>query len=149
MNEITEQLWVSDITSAWTAPAGRFDRVVTVCQDSIEDNVGCAYDHFELADGVAGSTHGGECSYELFEAAADAVAEALRNDEVVLVHCHAGISRSTSVSAAALADVRDCTYTEAFETVKRNRPGARPAPVLRGYGFIYTDDPLAETSGSD
>lgn len=138
ISQITDQLSITDIQTARETDTTQFDRVVTVCQDSVEDNVGCAYDWFNLADGPHSvQAHGGRCDYDAFKEAADAVLAALEDGEVVLVHCHAGLSRAPSVSAAALAVYTDTDYHGVFGLVGKRRPLIHPDETLKNHVEQY------------
>lgn len=125
MDEVADGLWIGDIQDAREGDTSRFNAVVTVCQDSVEDNIGCTYSYFNMSDGEP-SGYGGECTYELFESAADTVYEHLTADDTVLVHCHHGVSRSTAISMAALARYRDIDAYRASALVKAHRTQANP-----------------------
>lgn len=129
MDEIINGVWISNISDARTADKSRFNRVITVCQESIEDNVGCQYNFFNMSDGE--DEYGGECTYELFSEACNCLVDALENNETVLVHCHRGRSRSVSVVVASIAVYRDISYAESFWIVEQNRPQANPKVQLR------------------
>ncbi|MDJ1434610.1 dual specificity protein phosphatase [Halostagnicola sp. A-GB9-2] len=151
MNEITDQLWISDINSVMESDTSRFDHVVTVCQDSVEDNIGCEYDHFNIADGPLSQDHyGGDLSHSSFEDAAETLHEALENDKTVLVHCHAGQSRSAAVAAAALGRRQDCRFSEALAQIEDVRPIINPprptANTRSGTSTVITSSaPIAQT----
>lgn len=54
----------------------------------------------------------------------------LSHGEKLLIHCHAGISRSPSIAAACLVFLKKArTIEEALQIVKRHRPEANPAPI--------------------
>lgn len=131
MNRIIDGLWIGDIQDARRTPLGEhgIDRVITVCQDSVADNVACAYEHYALADSA-------DHNPSTFEAAAAAVRAALADDETVLVHCHVGRSRAPSVSAAALAADRDLTVMEAYEVIREVRM-IHPNPALQDAAREY------------
>lgn len=134
MDQITDQLWITDIRTVCEQPTDRFDHVVTVCQDSVEDNVGCAYTQFKLADGpYAVGRYGGECSYSMFERAASTVLSFLEVGDTVLVHCHNGQSRAPSVSIAALAVYEGLSYVEAYDIVSENRTQTNTDGTLQFY----------------
>lgn len=136
--EIIDNLWISDIQDAREQSTEQFDLVVTVCQDSVEENVGCSYIHYPLADDeIAVKNWGGECSYDLFEAAALNVLTALRADQRVLVHCHAGQNRSAAVCAAALAVYEDSGYDEAFGKVGAARPIVNPNRTMKQFARLF------------
>lgn len=127
MDQIDRQLWISDIGDARIHPKDHFNTVMTVCQDDICDHIGddIDYFHFNMSDGH-NSRADGECSYEIFEQAASCLLDRLDTNESILIHCHAGISRSVSVSVAAYAVAHDLTYTESLSQIKKNRPEANP-----------------------
>lgn len=52
--------------------------------------------------------------------------DAVRADGHLLVHCHAGVSRSTAAAGILMARTNVGREDEAFETVIRLRPGAAP-----------------------
>lgn len=140
MNQITSQLYVTDILTVQQRALPRITHVVTVCQDSVGDNVSCAYDHFCMSDGPVEGYVPGDDSYGMFEDACECVIESLRANNTVLVHCHAGRSRSVAVCTAALAVTENLSYGEAFTWVKEARPIANPHPVLKEYAetFVQT-----------
>ncbi len=140
MNEITDQLWISDISSVRESDTSRFDHVITVCQDSVEDNIACEYDQFNIADGpLSQDYYGGDLSYSSFENAAETLHEALENDKTVLIHCHAGQSRSVAVAAAALARQQGCRFSEALAQIEDARPIANPLETHREHAKRYVD----------
>ncbi len=62
-----------------------------------------------------------------FEESFQFIDSALNDQKVVLVHCHAGVSRSASFIIAYLMQKRTCSsYEEAYEHVKRIRPIVQP-----------------------
>jgi len=134
------ELYISDINDACESDKSEFDRIITVCQDSIEDNISdeMQYDYFCMSDGPA-NEYGGDSSYEMFSEAADTLYNALHNNERVLIHCHMGRSRSVSVAVAALGRLLDLSRTEAFDVVKRYRPQAHPDTLLMGHASTYIE----------
>jgi len=140
MNEITTQLWITDISGVREQDTSRFDRVITVCQDEVSDNVGCEYEHFNMADGPHNTGYGGEFSYDLFADAADAVYDALAGGETVLVHCHVGQNRSVAVSAAALVRFNSLSHIEALTLIQESRPIANPTETFRDHLQQYASE---------
>lgn len=142
MNEITDNLWIADIQGAREKSTARFDLVVTVCQDSVADNIGCEYEHYELADDLPSEERwGGECSYELFSEAAETVVGALEEDKTVLVHCHVGRNRSVAVSSAALATVHGLDgFKPAFDMVRDARPIAQCTYRMADYAERFISE---------
>lgn len=139
MNRITPHLYVTDILTVQQRTLPRITHVVTVCQDNVGDNVGCAYDHFCMSDGPLEGHVPGDDSYELFEEACECVIESLQDDNTVLVHCHAGRSRSVAVCTAALAITESLSYDDAFTQVKKARPIANPHPHLKNHAETFIE----------
>lgn len=128
-SQITDLLWVGDIQDVREGPTDQFDRIVTVCQDEVRDNVGCEYNWFNMSDGPH-NAYGGDSSYETFAEAAETVLDAMRAGETVLVHCHAGQSRSVSVAAAALAVLTNRSIEAGFNSVWEGRGRTHPDDLL-------------------
>lgn len=139
MDEISDNLWISGIKAVREESTDRFDRVVTVCQDEVSDNVGCNYHHFNMADGPDNS-YGGDSSYELFHEAALTVLGSLSYGEEILVHCHMGQSRSVSVSIAALAVHNDWTFDETYDLVLKRRPQIHPDRRLVAHAKKFIEE---------
>lgn len=116
------ELHITNITEAIQSETNQFDRVITVCQDSIEDNVSDEqeYSYYCMSDGPS-NAYGGDHSYEMFEEAADELHDALADGEQVLIHCHAGQSRSVSVAVAALGRLLGLPRSDALDLVHRYR----------------------------
>jgi predicted protein tyrosine phosphatase len=138
------QLWNASIEEVrHGSTAGKFDRIVSVCQDRCENNVAgrIPYDHFMLADGVESQQeHGGDCSYTMFEIAAENISEWVQNEQV-LVHCHAGRSRSVTICAAIIACERDIGFDKGLQWVTNAQDGrGDPNELLRSHGHRYVYD---------
>lgn len=124
MDQVTEHLWITDIQGVQQQSTSRFDAVITVCQDNVEDNVGVEhYHHYPLSDGppIEDSWNPGVFDYEVFADAVDTLIEHATNNRVTLIHCHAGQSRSVMTLATALTQLTDETYDQAVETIKDAR----------------------------
>ncbi len=59
---------------------------------------------------------------------AEWVIERLREGRSVLVHCYAGVNRSSTVACAALILLEGLTAEQALARVRESRPGAQPDP---------------------
>lgn len=81
-------------------------------------------DHYPLNDGVINDPR-------VFGDAVETVREYYREDTVTLVHCAAGISRSSTVLATAIAAEEGYLIEGAVDTVRKYRERARPHPKLR------------------
>ena len=91
--------------------------VVTVNQNA----TWATTDHHPLKDGFINDQ----------EEFADAVAttrDSIRADGTVIVNCSAGISRSTTVIATAIAAEDDLSFEAAVDEIKDTRPRAQPHP---------------------
>lgn len=140
MNQVHEQLHIANITAAIQEPTpSDVAAVITVCQDEIADNIGVEYHHFCMSDGPT-NAYGGDHSYEMFEEAAETILSYLEDGETVLVHCHAGASRSVSTSIAALAVYEGTDYHEMYNTVKSSRPQANPDNLLVNHAKKFIEE---------
>lgn len=72
-----------------------------------------------------------------FTAAVETTRALYRSEESVLVHCAAGISRSATVIATALAAEEDRTFSNSVDIVRAHRRRARPHPKLRVNALSY------------
>lgn len=139
------KLYITDIHEAYTMEKYRFDRIITTCQDSIEDNIpqDVSYSFYCMSDGrpEVEQQYGGSCEYELFASAATELQTALSNNETVLIHCHAGRSRSVSVSTAALGRLLELNRSEALDLVHHYRPVSEyPDMTLMDHASQYISE---------
>lgn len=139
INQVHEQVYISNITAAREHPKDGIDSVVSVCQDSVKDNVGCEYWHFNMSDGPD-NRYGGDSSYEMFETAAEKVLSLIRFKDTVLVHCHAGQSRSASTSIAALGVHMEEDYYTVYDMVKEKRPQIHPDGLLEQHAQRFIEE---------
>jgi protein-tyrosine phosphatase len=119
------QLYITNITEAISkvnASDSEYDAVVTVCQDSIEDHVSdnIEYTHKSMADSINPDVEGSH-QYPKFAVSANELHNHLKNRKSVLIHCHAGQSRSVSVSVAALGRLLNKPRDEALNIIHRDR----------------------------
>lgn len=136
------ELYITNITEARTMAKTSFDRVITTCQDSIEDNVSDSieYSHYCMSDGrpEVEEQYGGSCEYELFAEAAQELYTALAEGETVLIHCHQGTSRSVSVATAALGRLLEEPRSEALTVIHYYRPrNSYPDSLLMDHANKY------------
>ncbi len=80
---------------------------------------------------------GPDNEWTVFEAAVDTARELFRRDGSLLVHCKAGISRSSTLLATTLAAEEDRTFADALALVQRARPHAMPHPALHEQAICY------------
>jgi len=145
IDAVTQHISITNIYGVQRNNTSHFDTIITICQDSVEDNVsGQHYHHFELADGEppGDAFNPGECSYDLFTDAVCAITNHVEQDQNVLVHCHAGRSRSAMAIVAALTDLKNMTYDMAFTTVSNARTGGiSPSNELQVFAQQYSSTP--------
>jgi len=79
--------------------------------------------HHPLVDGA-------DNDWATFAAAVDATRDLLARDGSTLVHCKAGVSRSATLLATAIAAEDDRSLHDALDAVNRSRPFATPNPPL-------------------
>lgn len=143
ITEVDSSLFVADIRDVETESLGEYgiDLVVGVCQDDRSDNVGCPYRHFPLSDGPPhrGARNPGRFVYELFEDAVDIVLDQWQRGSAVLVHCHAGQSRSVSVAAAAMAVDREVDIDTAFGLIRSHR-NTQVSPDVQTFAERYVSE---------
>ena len=65
-------------------------------------------------------------SVEEIQAEANWVVERLKKDQSVLIHCVAGMNRSTTITCAVLMQLEGLTAKQALERVYENHPWAKP-----------------------
>jgi Dual specificity phosphatase, catalytic domain. len=135
-------IYISDITFVEEGDTSMFDSVIGVCQDDRSDNVSCSYDHFNMSDGPVeneenGGHNPGEFGYDIFSDAVDrAIARRVLLD-TILIHCHAGRSRSAAVAITTMAVMNGMTWEEALEYAKEQRECIDISPELVELGKEY------------
>ncbi|AGN02321.1 Dual specificity protein phosphatase [Salinarchaeum sp. Harcht-Bsk1] len=103
-----------------------FDAVLTVAKDPAPATT----HHRPMPDSR-------EATWEQFRSAADAACECYREEGDLLVHCKAGISRSTAVVAATVAVEERRHLSEAYDVVRAHRPYAVSHPQIRKLAAYY------------
>ncbi|MGH2452288.1 MAG: dual specificity protein phosphatase family protein [bacterium] len=72
---------------------------------------------------------------EHLDEAVELLSRLLAEEQVVYLHCTAGVNRSPSVALAYLVKVQHLSLAEALQIVRRARPAAQPYPeVLEALG---------------
>jgi protein-tyrosine phosphatase len=86
--------------------------------------------HCPLVDGPGND-------WSVFETAVDTARRLFRRDGSLLVHCTAGVSRSSTVLATTLAAEERTSLAAGFDTVLDARPSAVSHPALRELAVVY------------
>lgn len=86
--------------------------------------------HHSLEDGPGNE-------WTAFAAAVDDARTLLVRDGTTLVHCRAGISRSTTLLATAIAAEEERSFRDALDEVQTARPPAMPHPALFENAIVY------------
>jgi len=139
------ELHITGIQAAAECDKSRFDRVMSVCQDSIEANIpeDVEYSHYCMSDGqnLTETKYGGSCEYQFFETAANELYQALSDGETVHINCHHGSSRSVSVATAALGQLLGLTRSEALGLIHYYRPREKyPNSLLMSHARRYISE---------
>ena len=87
-------------------------------------------DHHPLKDGYVNDQ-------QKFSAAVETTRERIRDDGSVIVNCSAGISRSSTVIATAIAAEDEVSFEDVVEEIRATRPRARPHPKLQLNAYAY------------
>lgn len=87
-------------------------------------------DHHPLKDGYLNDQ-------QEFHDAVEATRQRLQQPGTVIINCAAGISRSTTVSATAIAAEEELAFDAVVEEIRETRPRARPHPKLQLNALAY------------
>ena len=112
------------------ADPDRHDRSFDFVLSATHDPQPSTTHHHPIVDGP-------EIEWPRFEAAVDATRDLYRRDGSLLVHCTAGISRSTTLVATTLAAEERLSLQEALSEVNERRPFAQPHPHLHELAVVY------------
>jgi len=137
MDRITDDIYIGDIDDAGNADWLREGSPTAVLKLSHTDPETPYPDAVTLRD--VPLIDGPQNDYADFERAAETLLDLLA-EHTVFVHCRAGISRSSSVTAAAMALRRDISVEEALKFVEERRPRIHPHPDLRAQAEQFVDE---------
>lgn len=109
------------------------------------------YRWFSIIDGYSHEEH--DEIVNRFNLAAEQLDQWVREGKRVLVHCHAGISRSATAVVWYLVKYRGMTWDEAHALVRQGRQKARPnirfeIPLRMSLGEWFSDEQLREMAGA-
>ncbi|WP_396611418.1 dual specificity protein phosphatase family protein [Haloferax sp. S1W] len=106
------------------------DRTFEFVVSATEDRYPATTHHRPLVDGPGND-------WEAFEQAVETVRRLRREEGSLLVHCTAGISRSSALVATALAADTNNGFRDALALVQDARPHAMPHPALHERAVVY------------
>lgn len=140
ISRLVAGLYIASIDEVAEKPTSQFDTVVSVCQDTVEANVGCDYHHIALADGRESKRNwGGSIEYKDFVRAAETVIASVRHGDT-LVHCHMGKNRSAAVCAAVIATHYEHTFDAAIDLVERMNPRTDIVPLMYVFARRFANE---------
>lgn len=119
-------LFLGNLHAGDTAIGERFDHVVSLTADP---QPATTY-HRPLVDGY-------DVEWARFADAVDTTRRLHGTDGSVLVHCKAGVSRSSAVLASTLAAAEGRRFRDALSEVQAARPIAMPHPGLHEQAVCY------------
>jgi atypical dual specificity phosphatase len=114
----------------FAADPERHDRTFEYVLSATADERPLTTHHHPLDDGP-------DNDWAAFEAAVETARALYRRDGSVLIHCKAGISRSSVLMATALAAEEDRRLDESFAIVHDARPHAVAHPALHESAVVY------------
>jgi Predicted protein-tyrosine phosphatase len=112
------------------ADSGQHDQSFRYVVSVSTDDYPLTTHHHPLDDGPGND-------WKTFECAVDTARKLLQQDGSVLVHCTAGISRSSAVIATVLAAEESRPLRESLSTVLQARSTATPHPALHELAVVY------------
>jgi protein-tyrosine phosphatase len=127
MSQITENMYITDINGARNTDLVRdkkIDCVVSLTKRSIFKASNVRYFHIKIDDMESVDFLSMTLDY------ADKVIELIKQDQIILVHCYKGVSRSVSFVILVLVK-QGMGYEEALDFVKKRRPAANPNPAFK------------------
>ena len=124
-NKIVDGLWLGSLQSAHSLKKGEFDHLISVSCGRISSpkflKSHTIIDIRDVRD---------EAIHEHFRHTNSIIANAIKNNEHVLVHCMAGVSRSATLVAAYLIST-GMTDVEALSHIQMRRPCINPNKGFR------------------
>ena len=113
-----------------TACPDRHDRTFEYVLSATSDPYPLTTHHHPLIDGPGNE-------WNAFEGAVDDARRLYERDGSLLVHCKAGISRSSTIIATTLAAEDGLGFHDALAIVQEARPIATPHPALHELAVVY------------
>lgn len=80
---------------------------------------------------------GPDTDWSAFEAAVETARQLYKREGTLLIHCKAGISRSSALSATVIAAEENRPFSDALAVVQETRLHAVPHPALHELAVVY------------
>jgi protein-tyrosine phosphatase len=112
------------------ADCAHHDREFQYVLSATDDGQPLTTHHHPLDDGP-------DNDWSTFEAAVDTARTLYRRSGSVLIHCNAGISRSSTLVATTLAAEEHRRFSDTLGIVHEARPHALPHPALHEWAVMY------------
>lgn len=125
MNKITDQIYIGNYSSAEMLDYGNREGITHIlnCTPSYHEGLeSFNVKQININDGFA-------IPLESIRFAIESITEAVSSGGKILVHCHAGVSRSVSLVCAYLM-YTGFSWDEALQFVRERRPQAFPHPLI-------------------
>jgi predicted protein tyrosine phosphatase len=125
MNKITDQIYVGSYAAAEMLSYRNSEGITHILNctpDAHEDLTDFDVRQINIHDGFA-------IPPDSIRFAIESIAEAVHSGGKILVHCHAGVSRSVSLICAYLM-YSGFSWDEALQFVRERRPQAFPHPMI-------------------
>lgn len=146
MNEIREDLYITSIDGVKEALPEKINCTYCVSQQRISkekaNQLDSEYRFHPFKSGAIGR-NGHEGSYERFCNVVESIINKIQDGETVLVHCHAGESRSAAIVIACVGHLSDIGYEEAKSRVSQERD-INPVTRFRYYCKRYLEEAIGE-----
>lgn len=129
IREVWDNIHISDGYAVYTIDERDFepDAVVSLSKDAFD--VTTYHEHL----------YDGSNDYQVFEKVMDDVIDIVENNETVLIHCNAGISRSAAVITTLVSYYTGKRFEEALKIVEDAKNDVNPHPELRKLGKEYLE----------
>lgn len=131
-----EMIWIGDVDDLDEGDLTHIDFILNLsswCDSQLAH--ASSYAHISIADGAD--------NYQDFETAAQLLWNRYNNgkDEMILINCAAGVSRSVAVATTAVALRRGNTFDDELGRVRSSRGiSQRPHPKLVEYGQRFVEE---------
>jgi hypothetical protein len=144
VDKITDRIYIGCFQAATNLDFGNRNSITHVLNCTPDAHPGLK----ELRVNQLNVHDGHEMAFGDIRFAIDCIETALHNGGRILVHCHAGISRSTSMVIAFFMH-NGFSWDEALEIVRKGRPQAWPHPAIERSvkKFFGTIDPSTTLLG--